>query len=717
MLKRRQDLVESTLVAQGENLLVVKDPVALKYFRLRDAEAELLKLLDGKNSLSQICRMLQVRFPSVSVHEREVHLAIQNFHKQGLLVSRAVKQGAVFEKRKREHDWKKVGQLFSSILAIRFPGINPQPFLDVTYPWVRWALHPVCVVICLVFMLSAISIIVGNLELLYRSLPGVSTFFAFGNLPFLALTIFVTKTVHELGHAYVCKHFGAQCHSIGFMLLVLSPAAYCDTSDSWMIPNRYKRMLIAAAGMFFELIVAACATFVWYYTEPGWLHFFCLNLMIVSSVTTVLFNANPLLRYDGYYILGDMLEIPNLAQRSRMALLSWLRQLALGLPKIQSEFLPRRHRVFFVGYAIASFVYRWFILAVIYWFIISFFESNQIAVVGYVITAISLGWTFGQPIRQCVKFFKNPGRRRQIKKGRFVTSILLLGVLAALVCFLPVRKQVLAPLIIEPKNYKTAFVETPGVLKKVNVTPGFPIKRGDVIAELSNLEFELELIELKSRIVEKESKVELYKAAQNQSSVSSLEFASSLTELQKLRRQLVERQSQLEKLMVRSPIDGVVIPIADRKNKAQSPDIFEACSVDAFLQTETPLCHVGASGRFTATAYFDQESVKKINVGQQAELLLDNYSETVVDGVVLFVADKKTDEVPPALTRLYGGDVGVAPNAEQVRPISSRYKVEIEFDSELAMRVGMRGQAKILVENSTLSRSAYRKILKLIRFR
>ena len=126
----------------------------------------------------------------------------------------------------------------------------------------------------------------------------------------------MTKVLHEFGHGLSCKHFGGECHEMGVMILVLTPCLYCNVSDSWMLPNKWHRAAIGAAGMYVEVVLASICTFIWWFTEPGLFNYLCLNVMFICSVSTVMFNANPLLRYDGYYILADILEIPNLRQKA-----------------------------------------------------------------------------------------------------------------------------------------------------------------------------------------------------------------------------------------------------------------------------------------------------------------------------------------------------------------------------------------------------------------
>ena len=154
-----------------------------------------------------------------------------------------------------------------------------------------------------------------------------------------------TKVLHEFGHGLACKRFGGECHEMGVMLLVVTPCLYCNVSDAWMIPSKWRRAAIGAAGMYVELILASLATFLWWFSEPGLVNHLCLNVMFVCSVSTLLFNANPLMRFDGYYILADLLEIPNLRQKSAAVIQRKLGAWLLGLRERHDPFLPPRQQL------------------------------------------------------------------------------------------------------------------------------------------------------------------------------------------------------------------------------------------------------------------------------------------------------------------------------------------------------------------------------------
>jgi hypothetical protein len=157
--------------------------------------------------------------------------------------------------------------------------------------------------------------------------------FSFQNVLLMWLTTFVIKSIHELGHGLTCKHFGGEVHEIGVMALVFTPYFFVNVSDSWVMPNRMHRMLVSAAGIYVELIFAAFATFFWAIVQPGLLKDFLFNIIFIASVSTLIFNANPLMRFDGYYIMTDLIEVPNLQSKSRALIQHQVNRLLFGSSK------------------------------------------------------------------------------------------------------------------------------------------------------------------------------------------------------------------------------------------------------------------------------------------------------------------------------------------------------------------------------------------------
>ena len=201
-------------------------------------------------------------------------------------------------------------------------------------------------------MLYALSLVVGHFDEFRDRLPEISALVDWRNLPWLLLAIGAVKVLHELGHALACKHFGGEVRELGFMLLVFAPCLYCDVSDAWRLPSKWQRIAVSAAGMMVELVLAAVATIVWWYAQPGIVQLVALNVMIICTVNTLLINGNPLMRYDGYYILSDLVEVPNLWQRSREALRHFWSNWLLGQPTVEDPLLPATQRPWLAAYAV-----------------------------------------------------------------------------------------------------------------------------------------------------------------------------------------------------------------------------------------------------------------------------------------------------------------------------------------------------------------------------
>ena len=366
--KMRGDLQASKQMYQGKEYWVLKDPLALAYFRFAEEEYALLKLLDGRRTLGEIQQAFEKSYLSQQVTLDELKLFIANLEQQGLLTGGPPGQGKkLYERGQAKQTQAKLGAAFNP-LAVRFPGIDPERFLQAAYPWIRGVFHPVCMACALLLILSAALLITVEFHVFQAKLPDLQRFFTPENIGWLAVMLAATKVLHELGHAFTAKHFGGECHEMGVMLLMFTPCLYCNVSDTWMSRNKWQRAAVAAAGMVVELTMAAAATWLWWFSQPGLFNHLCLNVMFIGGVNAVLLNGNPLLRYDGYYILSDLLEIPNLRQKASETLKRLLGTWMLGLPATPDPFLPQRQRWAFAVYAVASGVYRWFITFSILWF-------------------------------------------------------------------------------------------------------------------------------------------------------------------------------------------------------------------------------------------------------------------------------------------------------------------------------------------------------------
>jgi len=358
-IRKRSDLSARRQVYQGQAFWVVKEPVGLNYFRFHEEEFAILNMLDGNTSLDELKERFEQEFPPQKITVEELGQFLGTLHRSSLVVADVTGQGVQLKKRRDERRKKEILGSLTNVLAVRFKGADPERILNFLHPLIRWMFWQPVVIACCTLALSALMLVLVEFDVFQSKLPAFHDFFARENWIFLGIVLGATKVIHEFGHGLSCKHFGGECHEMGVMFLVLTPCLYCNVSDSWMLPNKWHRIAIGAAGMYIEVVMASTCTFIWWFTEPGMLNQICLSVMFVSSVSTIMFNANPLLRYDGYYILADLVEIPNLRQKSSSILQRKLGAWFLGLEEPDDPFLPQRNQFFFALYTVAAAIYRW----------------------------------------------------------------------------------------------------------------------------------------------------------------------------------------------------------------------------------------------------------------------------------------------------------------------------------------------------------------------
>ena len=475
---------------------MVKDPVGLQYFRFEEEEFAILQMLDGQSSLDEIAERFERQFPPQTIRTEELQQFIGMLHRSGLVLTDAAGQGVQLKKRRDERvKAERLGTL-TNILSLRFKGIDPDRILNSLYPWVRWFFSVPAMICCILLGLAALTLVLVQFDVFQSRLPSFHSFFAAKNWLWLGLTLAITKIMHEFGHGLSCKHFGGECHEIGVMLLVLTPCLYCNVSDSWMLPNRWHRAAIGAAGMYVELVLASIATFVWWFTEPGPVNYVCLNVMFICSVSTLMFNANPLLRYDGYYILSDVMEIPNLRQKASTILSRKLGAWCLGLEEPEDPFLPKRNQALFAIYSVASALYRWVVVLSILYFLNKVFEPYGLKFVGQLIAFGALYGLVIQPFVNLYKFFKVPGRLGKVIRWRMYTTLALIVAAIAGILMIPLPSHVFCSLVVQPRGAASVYVEQDGILDEVFVKPGDQVQKDQPLAQLRNIDIDISIADL-----------------------------------------------------------------------------------------------------------------------------------------------------------------------------------------------------------------------------
>ena len=728
-LRLRPDLVIRVSNYQGEDSWVVKDPIALKYYQLRGPEYFASQMLDGETSAVEIRDALEMEFPETKITTESVHMLVNSFHKNGLLVSDLPGQSAPLRQRRNKELKQKATQLLMSVMSIRFPGVDPEPFLNWLYPKVRFLFWRSTNVVCLMLMVAAVVLVLSNLGEFYSRLPEFSQFFNVRNILFMGAIMIVTKSIHELGHGLTCKHYGGECHEIGFMLLVMTPAMYCNTSDSWLLPNKWHRIAIGAAGMYVETVIAAIATFVWWYTHPGWLHYLALNTVFLCSVSTIIFNLNPLLRYDGYYMLSDYLEIPNLAQKSKTSMINWLRVACLGMKPIQHRSLPKRRRWAFAAYSVSSFVYRWFVMLMIFWFLIQIFEPYGLSVLAHGMIAMSLVGMVVIPMFKLTKFFLYPGRLREVKQIRLLISAALVVAAFWFLFTIPVSRHVTASFVLRPIDADQVFVVQPGKIQKLLKKPGDSVSKGETIAVLENDDLDLEAEQLKGALARENATLATLQSERRTRAGAGGQIAKVSVRIAEIKRRLEAKSLKRKNLELVASRDGQVIA---PPNIAASPSDktltrlgrwsgtpLDAQNRSAHFEPATLFCIVGDPKQMQATLVVNESDIKLVSAGHEVQLMFDELPGERFTAQVANVSRDSLSELPRELSITNGGSVAAEPRGDgSESPLLTSYEVAVPLtNDDSKLLTGFRGTAKIKVSELPLGQQLVRYLQTVINFR
>jgi putative peptide zinc metalloprotease protein len=481
----RKDLSAQQVVHGGRSYWVVKDPLRNELFRLLPEHYAVQQSLNGKRSLEEIRTLLALSFPERQFSVAELQELVIDLFRKGLLLSTRGGQAKPLAGRLRESRRRRVLSAVQNLLFIQFPGWDPQRLLDAAYPRIRWAFHRQFLFLALLFMLASCFFVLTHFEEFTRRAPEMHEYFRGRSVALIFAVIAVAKTLHELGHALACRHFGAECHEIGVALLIFSPSMYCDVTDAGRLPSRTARLAVGAAGMFVELAFSAAAFWMWWCTRDGWLHDAAWAAMLVTNVSIVLFNLNPLLRLDGYHMLSDWLGIPNLRQKSDQLLERSVGRSLLGLSIPDDPTLPQTRRWFFIAYAAASAIYRWQFVALVSFILYQALKPYGLQSMGLVLGVASVVVAVWRGFRMTMRLWRqHRSDAHRPLRGQLVLAAALAAIVALVTIPCPV--VVKAPFIVEPASAQQVYITTPGRLVRVYVLPGQFVRRGDVLVELSN---------------------------------------------------------------------------------------------------------------------------------------------------------------------------------------------------------------------------------------
>lgn len=706
--RARRDVEVTEQVYYGKPCYVLKDPTTLRYYRLRPPEYTIWRMLNGKNALDDVQKVLAERFPQEEF-DRQAILNFLIMLRGASLLEAAGPEATEYLLKRKGMQRGFVKKLYREFLFYRIPLLDPDKLLGwLERRWGRVIFSRAMQAAAAVVLLGGLTIVAANLEKFSQRQPILSWI----NLLYMIPALMVIKVVHEFGHGLACKHFGGEVHEMGVMFLVFMPCAYCDVSDAWMIGEKRKRMWITAAGIVVEVLLAAAAAWVWGATQPKTvLNQLALNVMLAASVNTLLFNGNPLLRYDGYYFLMDLMEMPNLKQKGSGYLWYLLQRHVLGVEGAAQPLDVEEREVAVAGYALASGVYRWVVMFGIAALVWRFLDPYGWGVVGAV---LALGCVINALVAPAVRLVRYVWEQRDRMHVRVATAALLAAAAAGgaiAVLALPVEQSVEGQCVLRPAQLHPVYVTRAGFLQAGSrgelVRDGQRVEAGQELLRLSDPQLETQVKDLALQLQQVE--IERDRALQAR---ASREVREQLEARRRgVQAQYEQAKENVGKLVIRAPTQGVV-QVRTREPLANL--------LGSFLPVGTAVLAVYEPGEFEAVTAISHRDIGRVQVGQKAAVKLWSLDGQEFQSQV---RDKPGEPVrrmsSAAFSTAFGGEVATMPAASQQEalvPADVTYELELPLRDDTGfLRDGLVGRAKLIVEKKTLGWTVYVWLLQTLR--
>jgi len=525
---------------------VLEDAGNGRCHRLSAGAHQLAAQMDGTHSVAQLWEQATQTMGDAAPTQDETIRFLGQLHAADLLTTDAAPDTDEIFRRHDKQSRRKRRQRLANPLAIRIPLFDPDPFLTRALPWVRPLFTWTGLVLWLLLIGSAVVLAAVHWGELTGNLA--DRVLTPANLLVLWLAYPLVKVLHELGHGFAAKVWGTPVHEIGIMLLVLMPIPYVEASAASAIQEKGRRMVVGAAGIMVELGLAALALFVWLLVEPGLVRTLAWNLMLIGGVSTLLFNGNPLLRYDGYYVLADAIEIPNLATRSNRYFGYLFQRYLFDLRDARSPVAAPGEAAWFLVYGIAAYCYRLFVL-----FLIVLFVASRFFVIGILLALWALAAQFVWPLLKQIWFLLDaPQLRRRRARALGASGALVLGG-AVLIGLVPVPSWTRADGVVWLPEDSRVRAETDAFVTRVLVTDGQTVQTGEPLIASDDPVLHLRVRLLESKRAELEAR--LIEAGYRDR--SRLQMVRE--EIGAVEADLTRARERLAALRIRSPAAGTLI--------------------------------------------------------------------------------------------------------------------------------------------------------------
>ncbi|MEK7356029.1 MAG: hypothetical protein AAB250_06240, partial [Bdellovibrionota bacterium] len=604
----RRDLKISRQVQSEKVNYVVKDPIKGEYYRFDESEWRIISIFDGPKTPAEALADYNATHPLDPIDLdvlKDFEKSLEGMH---LLEKTARDMNVMLVEKMKETRKSMLLSKQGSLMYKRFPLVDPDKFFDRVVPriWFFWTKG--FLVFSFLTMLVAMIMVGYRFDEFSNSVFEIFSFsqMSWWNLAFLWVTIYSIIAIHELGHGFTCKRYGGEVHEIGFLLLFFQPCLYANVNDAWLFDKKWKQVLVTIAGGYIEFFVGALFAILWALTNPGtMINVLSLQVMTICSVSTVLFNFNPLMKLDGYYLLADALEIPNLRDSS-FAHLKWLAKTKLlRMDDPEGGDCTSREAIIFTAYGVSAFF--WVAGSTLgLFYLAKGFLIDQLQGLGVVISLWIAYKLFGGHVKKVkatlLELLISHREFLMSRRGKWMAGSVVAALLAVL--FLPVPYRVLGKCALSPTSFEIVRASASGVLRKYSVTDGSSVANDVELFEIENpsLTTDLEITRIGL------DKLEVEARAASENNVGRL--ASLMMELEAKRSTAAKLLAQLDGLKGKARTRGPA-------SIASCPD--QTRRLNTFVKEGDEICRLFDVAELKATVEVPEQDVRFIALGSEVQ--------------------------------------------------------------------------------------------------
>jgi putative peptide zinc metalloprotease protein len=674
---------------RGKPWVLLFDPVTQRFHRMPTQVWRVLQLLDGQRTLDEVwneaCAQIDPHTAGsdgTAISQHELVQLMSSLHGNDLLQTQVSPDaGEVFERYQKQHraKWK---QSWLNPASLKLPLLYPDAWFTrhaglarLMFSWSALAFWLAIVAPAAVLAWQHWSALTENLS---------DRVLSASNVVLLWFTYPVVKAVHEWAHGMAVKAFGGTVREMGLMFIVFTPVPYVDATSSYRFASKWHRATVAAAGIMAELVLGAVAVYVWLMAEPGLVTAIAFNVLLISGVSTVVVNGNPLMRYDGYYIFCDLLEVPNLSQRATQYWAYLIDRFGFGAPDATPPAGAQGERALLFFYGATAPFYRLAVSIGLIWFVV-----NEYLLLGVIMAIVAAWSSLVMPVWKGWKHLSEAGslaRRREQAQRR---ALVALGVVVLLLCAVPLpfhsvqQAVVWLPDEAIVRSEVSAHVVASPVASGQRVLPGQSIMALDspvLDAELATARASLAQVQAQLRKAEIDDRVR----------AESLRFEAASRA-----GRVAEAQRRVDALALHAAAAGQWVPAASGELPGR------------YVKRGEVLGYVVAGpSRLVRTAVTqeDMDLIQSRAKGVQVRLASD-VRHGIDAQIKRKVAGGEFDLVSPALGTNGGGEIAVDPaHQDGTRSLKRVFDVEVELErSAVAAVFGDRAYVRFDLGNAPLA--------------